>query len=62
MGDPRLGIDGRRVKVSVLNVSEETSIILNRLRSKGESDEDLIARILDYARSFMLVYGAVDED
>ena len=47
--------------MAVLHISEESSVILSRLRVKGESDEALMKRLLDYAESYMIVYGVIDE-
>lgn len=47
--------------MTVLNVSEESSVILNRLRVEGETDEALMKRLLDYAESYMIIYGVMAE-
>ncbi len=47
--------------MTTLSISEKSNIILNRLRDKGESDEALIERVLDYARGFMVIFGMTDE-
>ncbi len=47
--------------MTTLSISEKSNIILNRLRDKGESDEALIERVLDYARGFMVIFGMIDE-
>jgi len=44
-----------------LSLSDETHKILSRLRVKGETDEALIKRIVEYAESFMVIYGMTDE-
>ena len=47
--------------MTVLHISEESSVILERLRHHGETDEALIKRMMDYAESFMIVYGVMAE-
>ncbi len=45
----------------VISVSEAASVILERLRVQGETDEELIKRLLSYAESYMIIYGVMDE-
>lgn len=41
-----------------LAISDETFKALRRLRLKGETDDALIMRILEYAKCYMIIQGA----
>lgn len=41
-----------------LSITEETYAVLRRLRLKGETDDALIKRIVEYAKCYMVIQGA----
>ncbi|MBA7493287.1 hypothetical protein ES702_03845 [subsurface metagenome] len=45
-----------------LSISEETLDSLNLLREKGESDDALILRLVEHARSHMVLLGMENLD
>lgn len=43
-----------------LSIRDETYKALKRLRLKGETDDTLIMRIVEYAKCYMVIQGAED--
>ena len=43
-----------------LALKTETYESLRRLRLKGETDDDLIKRVVEYAKCYMIIQGAED--
>ncbi|GAH15394.1 unnamed protein product [marine sediment metagenome] len=43
-----------------MTFTRETYAILNKLRLKGENDDALIRRIVEYAKCYMVIKGAED--
>lgn len=41
-----------------LALKTETYVALRRLRLKGETDDDLIMRIVEHAKCYMIIQGA----
>lgn len=46
--------------MTFLSISEETGKSLGLLRHQGETDDDLVKRILELARAHMIVIGMED--
>lgn len=46
--------------MTFLSIKEETSKALMLLRHKGENDDALIKRILEFARCYMILFGMED--
>jgi len=43
--------------MTFISISDETYVVLKKLRRKGETDEAMIERILEYARCYMILRG-----
>ena len=48
--------------MTFLALKNETYESLKRLRLKGETDDALIKRIVEYAKCYMIIQGAKDMD
>ena len=46
--------------LTFLSVKEETYEVLKRLRLKGEDDDALIRRVVEFARCYMILFGMED--
>lgn len=45
-----------------ISIKEETYDSLKRLKQEKESDEDLIQRLVEYARCYMIIKGAITNE
>lgn len=48
--------------MTFLSIKEETAAVLRRLKHKGETDDDLVKRIVEYARCYMILRGMKDNE
>ncbi len=46
--------------MTFLAIKDETAETLRLLRHKGETDDDLIKRLVEYARCYMILWGMED--
>jgi hypothetical protein len=58
--DGEKGAGEEKRNMTFLAIKDETAETLRLLRHKGETDDDLIKRLVEYARCYMILWGMED--